>query len=136
MAFYKALEKVELKKYSEVSSESFGVVFYSKGSFNKSKLFDKEIKKKVSNFFEDEKKITLLLSKEFSQLDSDFLFIRDFDSKKPDYKIESWLTGIFNNIDAMGVEEVNVFADTSVLYKNSNFLFNLAKYAELSLIHI
>ena len=51
MAFYKALEKVELKKYSEADSEDFGVVFYSKGSFKSNKLFDNEIKKKVSNFF-------------------------------------------------------------------------------------
>ena len=78
MAFYKALEKVELKKYSEADSEDFGVVFYSKGSFKSNKLFDNEIKKKVSNFFEDEKKTSLMLSKEFSQLNSDFLFVKDF----------------------------------------------------------
>ena len=32
MAFYKALEKIELKKHSEASENNFGVVFYSKGS--------------------------------------------------------------------------------------------------------
>ena len=30
----------------------------------------------------------------------------------------------------MGVESVNIYADTSILYQQSNFLFNLAKYAE------
>jgi len=132
MAFYKALEKVELKKYSEAGSEDFGVVFYSKGSFKSNKLFDNEIKKKVSNFFEDEKKTSLMLSKEFSQLNSDFLFVKDFAKDKPDHKIEGWITGLFNNLDSMGVESVNIYADTSILYQQSNFLFNLAKYAEKS----
>ena len=57
MAFYKALEKVELKKYSEADSEDFGVVFYSKGSFKSNKLFDNEIKKKVSNFLKMKKRL-------------------------------------------------------------------------------
>ena len=51
MAFYKALEKIELKKYSEASDDNFGVVFYSKGSLKTTKLFDNEVKGKVSNFF-------------------------------------------------------------------------------------
>ena len=51
MAFYKALEKIELKKYSEASDDNFGVVFYSKGSLKSTQLFDKEVKGKVSNFF-------------------------------------------------------------------------------------
>ena len=50
MAFYKALEKIELKKYSEASEENFGVVFYSKGSLKTTKLFDKAVKEKVSKF--------------------------------------------------------------------------------------
>ena len=64
MAFYKALENVELKKYSEATAEDFGVVFYSKGTFKTTKLFDKEVKKKVSAFFEDEKRSSLMISKE------------------------------------------------------------------------
>lgn len=46
MAFYKALENVELKKYSEASPSNFKVIFYSKGLFKSTKLFDKEIKAK------------------------------------------------------------------------------------------
>ena len=65
MAFYKALEKVELKKYSEADSEDFGVVFYSKGSFKSNKLFDNEIKKKVSTFLKMKKKTSLMLSRNF-----------------------------------------------------------------------
>ena len=61
MAFYKALEKIELKKYSEASDDNFGVVFYSKGSLKSTKLFDKEVKGKVSNFFEDESKSSLMV---------------------------------------------------------------------------
>ena len=68
MAFYKALENVELKKYSEAAAENFGVVFYSKGTFKTTKLFDKEVKQKVSAFFEDEKRSSLMISKEFSHL--------------------------------------------------------------------
>ena len=53
MAFYKALENVELKKYSEATAEDFGVVFYSKGTIKTTKLFDKEVKQKVSDFFNE-----------------------------------------------------------------------------------
>ena len=73
MAFYKALEKIELKKYSEASDDNFGVVFYSKGSLKTTKLFDSEVKGKVSNFFEDESKASLMVSKEFSGLSRDCL---------------------------------------------------------------
>ena len=83
MAFYKALEKIELKKYSEASDDNFGVVFYSKGSLKTTKLFDNEVKGKVSNFFEDESKASLMVSKEFSGLSRDILFVKDFDKKKP-----------------------------------------------------
>ena len=132
MAFYKALENVELKKYSEATAEDFGVVFYSKGTFKTTKLFDKEVKKKVSAFFEDEKRSSLMISKEFSHLPGDLLFVRDFDAKKPDHKKEAWITGVFNQIDGMGVEAANVYADTSSQFKDKNFVFNLAKYAEKS----
>ena len=69
--------------------------------------------------------------KEFSQLNSDFLFVKDFAKDKPDHKIELD-NRAFNNLDSMGVESVNIYADTSILYQQSNFLFNLAKYAEKS----
>ena len=118
MAFYKALENVELKKYSEATAEDFGVVFYSKGTFKTTKLFDKEVKKKVSAFFEDEKRSSLMISKEFSHLPGDLLFVRDFDTKKPDHKKEAWITGVFNQIDGMGVEAANVYADTSAQFKD------------------
>ena len=81
MAFYKALEKIELKKYSEASDETFGVVFYSKGSLKSTQLFDKEVKGKVSNFFEDDSKSSLMVSKEFSGHSRDILFVKDFDKK-------------------------------------------------------
>jgi hypothetical protein len=51
MKFYKALDSVELKKYSEVDKNQFALTFYSKSGFKSSELFDKELKKKVSNFF-------------------------------------------------------------------------------------
>ena len=98
MAFYKALEKIELKKYSEASDDNFGVVFYSKGSLKTTKLFDSEVKGKVSNFFEDESKASLMVSKEFSGLSRDVLFVRDFDKKKPEHKKENWLMGVFAQI--------------------------------------
>ena len=132
MAFYKALEKIELKKYSEASDDNFGVVFYSKGSLKTTKLFDSEVKGKVSNFFEDESKGSLMVSKEFSGLSRDVLFVRDFDKKKPEHKKESWLMGVFAQLDKYGVESASIFADTSTHIKDKNFAFNIAKYAEKS----
>ena len=82
MAFYKALENVELKKYSEASPSNLKVIFYSKGLFKSTKLFDKEIKAKVSNYFDDDSKSSLMISKEFSHLDADIFFVRDFDNEK------------------------------------------------------
>ena len=64
MKFYKALDSVKLKKYSEVDKKQFALTFYSKSEFKSSELFDKELKKKVSNFFVDEKRSSLFLSKE------------------------------------------------------------------------
>ena len=109
MAFYKALENVKLKKYSEATAEDFGVVFYSKSTFKTTKLFDKEVKKKVSAFFEDGKRSSLMISKEFSHLPGDLLFVRDFDAKKPDHKIEACITWVFNQIYVMGVEAENIY---------------------------
>jgi hypothetical protein len=51
MAFYKALENIELKKYSEASDDNFGVVFYSKSSLKSTQLFDKEVKGKSFKLF-------------------------------------------------------------------------------------
>ena len=132
MAFYKALEKIELKKYSEASDDNFGVVFYSKGSLKTTKLFDSEVKGKVSNFFEDESKASLMVSKEFSGLSRDVLFVRDFDKKKPKHKKENWLMGVFAQLDKYNVESASIFADTSMHIKDKNFAFNIAKYAEKS----
>ena len=132
MAFYKALEKIELKKYSEASDDNFGVVFYSKGSLKTTKLFDSEVKGKVSNFFEDESKASLMVSKEFSGLSRDVLFVRDFDKKKPEHKKENWLMGVFAQLDKYNVESASIFADTSMHIKDKNFAFNIAKYAEKS----
>ena len=132
MAFYKALEKIELKKYSEASDHNFGVVFYSKGSLKTTKLFDSEVKGKVSNFFEDESKASLMVSKEFSGLSRDVLFVRDFDKKKPEHKKENWLMGVFAQLDKYNVESASIFADTSMHIKDKNFAFNIAKYAEKS----
>jgi hypothetical protein len=130
MAFYKALEKIELKKHSEASENNFGVVFYSKGSLKSTKLFDKEVKGKVSNFFEDESKSSLMVSKEFSGLSRDILFVRDFDKKKSEHKKEKWLMGVFAQLDKYNVESASIFADTSTHIKDKNFTFNIAKYAE------
>ena len=132
MAFYKALENIELKKYSEASEENFGVVFYSKGSLKTTKLFDKAVKEKVSKFFADESKSILMVSKEFSDLSRDVLFVRDFDKKKPDHKVEGWINRIFMHLDKYNVEKAIIFADTSSLIKDKKFVFNLAKYAEKS----
>ena len=60
MKFYKALDSVKLKKYSEVDKKQFALSFFSKSGFKSSKLFDKELKKKVSNFFADEKRLSLI----------------------------------------------------------------------------
>ena len=132
MAFYKALEKIELKKYSEASDDNFGVVFYSKGSLKSTQLFDKEVKGKVSNFFEDDSKSSLMVSKEFSGLSRDILFVRDFDKKKSEHKKEQWLMGVFAQLDKYNVESASIFADTSTHIKDKNFAFNIAKYAEKS----
>ena len=132
MAFYKALEKIELKKYSEASDDNFGVVFYSKGSLKSTQLFDKEVKGKVSNFFEDDSKSSLMVSKEFSGLSRDVLFVRDFDKKKSEHKKEQWLMGVFAQLDKYNVESASIFADTSTHIKDKNFTFNIAKYAEKS----
>ena len=45
MKFYKALDSVKLKKYSEVDKNQFALTFYSKSGFKSSELFDKELKK-------------------------------------------------------------------------------------------
>ena len=132
MAFYKALEKIELKKYSEASDDNFGVVFYSKGSLKSTQLFDKEVKGKVSNFFEDDSKSSLMVSKEFSGLSRDVLFVRDFDKKKSEHKKEQWLMGVFAQLDKYNVVSASIFADTSTHIKDKNFTFNIAKYAEKS----
>ena len=66
MKFYKALDSVKLKKYSEVDKNQFALTFYSKSEFKSSELFDKELKKKVSNLFADEKRSSLFLSKELT----------------------------------------------------------------------
>ena len=132
MAFYKALEKIELKKYSEASDDNFGVVFYSKGSLKSTQLFDKEVKGKVSNFFEDDSKSSLMVSKEFSGLSRDILFVKDFDKKKSEYKKEQWLMGVFAQLDKYNVLSASIFADTSIHIKDKNFAFNIAKYAEKS----
>tara|TARA_B100000287_G_scaffold411251_1_gene440513 strand:- start:30 stop:1502 length:1473 start_codon:yes stop_codon:yes gene_type:complete len=132
MAFYKALEKIELKKYSEASDDNFGVVFYSKGSLKSTQLFDKEVKGKVSNFFEDDSKSSLMVSKEFSGLSRDILFVKDFDKKKSEYKKEQWLMGVFAQLDKYNVVSASIFADTSIHIKDKNFAFNIAKYAEKS----
>ncbi len=132
MAFYKALEKIELKKYSEASDDNFGVVFYSKGSLKSTQLFDKEVKGKVSNFFEDDSKSSLMVSKEFSGLSRDILFVKDFDKKKSEYKKEQWLMGVFAHLDKYNVVSASIFADTSIHIKDKNFAFNIAKYAEKS----
>ena len=132
MAFYKALENIELKKYSEASDDNFGVVFYSKSSLKSTQLFDKEVKGKVSNFFEDDSKSSLMVSKEFSGLSRDVLFVRDFDKKKSEHKKEQWLMGVFAQLDKYNVESASIFADTSTHIKDKNFAFNIAKYAEKS----
>ena len=132
MAFYKALENIELKKYSEASDDNFGVVFYSKSSLKSTQLFDKEVKGKVSNFFEDDSKSSLMVSKEFSGLLRDVLFVRDFDKKKSEHKKEQWLMGVFAQLDKYNVESASIFADTSTHIKDKNFAFNIAKYAEKS----
>ena len=132
MAFYKALENIELKKYSEASDDNFGVVFYSKSSLKSTQLFDKEVKGKVSTFFEDDSKSSLMVSKEFSGLSRDVLFVRDFDKKKSEHKKEQWLMGVFAQLDKYNVESASIFADTSTHIKDKNFAFNIAKYAEKS----
>ena len=132
MAFYKALENIELKKYSEASDDNFGVVFYSKSSLKSTQLFDKEVKGKVSNFFEDDSKSSLMVSKEFSGLSRDVLFVRDFDKKKSEHKKEQWLMGVFAQLDKYNVESASIFADTSTHIKDKSFAFNIAKYAEKS----
>ena len=132
MAFYKALENIELKKYSEASDDNFGVVFYSKSSLKSTQLFDKEVKGKVSNFFEDDSKSSLMVSKEFSGLSRDVLFVRDFDKKKSEHKKEQWLMGVFAQLDKYNVESASIFADTSTHIKDKHFAFNIAKYAEKS----
>ena len=43
-------------------------------------------KEKFQTFFEDESKASLMVSKEFSGLSRDVLFVRDFDKKKPEHK--------------------------------------------------
>ena len=130
MAFYKALENIDLKKYSEANPETFAVVFYSKASLKNSSLFDKDMKKKVSTYFEDEKRISMLLSKELTGDDRDILIIKDFDTKKPDHKKYKWLNNIFVGLDKYGVVEASIYADTSSLFKNKSFVFDLAKIAE------
>ena len=132
MAFYKALENIELKKYSEASDDNFGVVFYSKSSLKSTQLFDKEVKGKVSKFFEDDSKSSLMVSKEFSGLSRDILFVRDFDKKKSEHKKEQWLMGVFAQLDKYNVESASIFADTSTHIKDKSFAFNIAKYAEKS----
>ena len=99
MKFYKALDSVKLKKYSEVDKKQFALSFFSKSGFKSSKLFDKELKKKVSNFFADEKRSSLFLSKELTGLKGDFLVLRDFNKNKSEYKKYAWMKGLFANLD-------------------------------------
>ncbi|MBL6819714.1 MAG: leucyl aminopeptidase [SAR86 cluster bacterium] len=130
MAFYKALENVELKKYSEASPLNFKVIFYSKVLFKSTKLFDKEIKAKVSNYFDDDSKSSLMISKEFSDLNADILFVRDFDNKKSAYKRDGWLASLFVALDKYGVQSANIYVDTTQQFKDKNFVFELVKTAE------
>ena len=130
MKFYKALDSVKLKKYSEVNKNQFAITFYSKSEFKSSELFDKELKKKVSNFFVDEKRSSLFLSKELTGLKGDFLVLRDFSKDKSEYKKYSWMKGLFANLDKSAVENAVIYADTSHLSKDDYFLFDLAKTAE------
>ena len=57
MAFYKALENIELKKYSEATPETFAVVFYSKASLKNSSLFDKDMKQKFQHILKMRKEL-------------------------------------------------------------------------------
>ena len=129
MAFYKALEKIELKKYSEASDDNFGVVFYSKGSLKTTKLFDSEVKGKSFKLFEDESKASLMVSKEFSGLSRDVLFIEILIKRSSNTK-EGWLMGSIAQLDKYNVEKASIFADTSIHIQDKDFAFNIAKYAE------
>ena len=130
MAFYKALENIELKKYSEVNSETFAVIFYSKTSFKSNSLFDRDMKQKVSAYFEDEKRSSMLLSKELTGDARDVLVVKDFDVKKPKHKKYTWMNNIFLGLEKYGVVNASIYADTSNLIKDKNFVFDLAKIAE------
>ena len=119
-----------MKKYSEATPETFAVVFYSKASLKNSSLFDKDMKQKVSTYFEDEKRTSMLLSKELTGDERDILIIKDFDTKKPDHKKYKWMNSIFVGLDKYGVVQASIYADTSSLFKDKGFVFDLAKIAE------
>ena len=55
MKFYKALDSVKLKKYSEVDKNQFALSFYSKSGFKSSELFDKNSRKKFQTFLQMKK---------------------------------------------------------------------------------
>mgnify|MGYP005729711493 FL=1 len=119
MKFYKALDRIKLKKYSEVDKKQFALSFFSKSGFKSSKLFDKELKKKVSKFFADEKRSSLFLSKELTGLKGDFLVLRDFNKNKSEYKKYAWMKGLFANLDKYAVKNAVIYADTSHLFKDT-----------------
>ena len=50
MAFYKALENVELKKYSEATAEDFGVVFIQKAHLKQLNYLTRKLRKSFSFF--------------------------------------------------------------------------------------
>jgi leucyl aminopeptidase len=71
-----------------------------------------------------------MISKEFSHLDADILFVRDFDNKKSAYKRGGWLASLFLGLDKYGVESANIYVDTTQQFKDKNFVFELVKTAE------
>ena len=130
MAFYKALENFNLVKSAEADLKNFSILFFNKSTLKGFEAFDKELKQKVSNFFSNEKKSELFLSRELTGFEGDFLVVRDFDNKKQDYKKYNWVAGLFSSLDRYGVESANIYVDTSKLAADKDFVFNLAKIAE------
>ena len=130
MAFYKALENFNLVKSAEADLKNFSILFFNKSTLKGFEAFDKELKQKVSNFFSNEKKSELFLSRELTGFEGDFLVVRDFDNKKQDYKKYNWVAGLFSSLDRYGVESANIYVDTSKLAAEKDFVFNLAKVAE------
>ena len=77
-----------------------------------------------------------MVSKEFSGLSRDVLFVRDFDKKKPEHKKENWLMGVFAQLDKYNVEKASIFADTSMHIKDKNLLSTLQNMQKNLLIDI